>query len=60
MVLCCHSKAVSYVRFLGENQLISASTDNTLKLWDLDTADAGEIHFLPAAQRSDFTVDLLF
>lgn len=33
-----HSKAVSYVRWVGSNQVISASTDNHLKLWDI--ADA--------------------
>lgn len=30
-----HQKAVSYVKFLGLDSLVSASTDNTLKLWDL-------------------------
>ena len=33
-----HTKAVSYVRWVGSNQVISASTDNHLKLWDV--ADA--------------------
>ncbi|KAL3829733.1 hypothetical protein ACJIZ3_018535 [Penstemon smallii] len=31
-----HEKAVSYVKFLDSETLISASTDNTLKLWDLN------------------------
>ncbi|XVE77248.1 hypothetical protein DITRI_Ditri13aG0046900 [Diplodiscus trichospermus] len=31
-----HEKAVSYVKFLDSKSLLSASTDNTLKLWDLD------------------------
>ncbi|KAI5020440.1 hypothetical protein ZWY2020_045328 [Hordeum vulgare] len=31
-----HGKAVSYVRFLDAETLISASTDNTLKIWDLN------------------------
>eukprot|EP00039_Didymoeca_costata_P008246 m.109490 g.109490 ORF g.109490 m.109490 type:complete len:579 (+) comp14003_c2_seq3:719-2455(+) len=31
-----HAKAVSYVRFLSENEMISASTDSTLKLWRTD------------------------
>ncbi|KAG8363275.1 hypothetical protein BUALT_Bualt19G0005200 [Buddleja alternifolia] len=31
-----HGKAVSYVRFLDPETLVSASTDNTLKLWDLN------------------------
>ncbi|KAF9930775.1 RING finger and WD repeat domain-containing protein 2 [Linnemannia zychae] len=28
-----HRKAVSYVKFLGRDELVSASTDSTLKLW---------------------------
>jgi WD40 repeat protein len=34
-----HSKAVSYVRFLNTTELVSASTDSTLKLWDTTTAN---------------------
>ncbi|GAB4849510.1 Protein SPA1-RELATED 3 [Ancistrocladus abbreviatus] len=30
-----HNKTVSYVKFLDSRSLVSASTDNTLKLWDL-------------------------
>jgi E3 ubiquitin-protein ligase RFWD2 len=30
-----HAKAVSYVRFLNADELISASTDSTLKLWSV-------------------------
>ncbi|PON91316.1 TNF receptor-associated factor [Trema orientale] len=30
-----HSKAVSYVKFLSNNELASASTDSTLRLWDV-------------------------
>ncbi|KAK4804784.1 hypothetical protein SAY86_004601 [Trapa natans] len=30
-----HSKTVSYVKFVDSMNLVSASTDNTLKLWDL-------------------------
>ncbi|WOK95739.1 hypothetical protein Cni_G04446 [Canna indica] len=30
-----HEKAVSYVKFVDSETLVSASTDNTLKLWDL-------------------------
>lgn len=33
--LAGHENAVSYVRFLDSETLVSASTDNTLKLWDL-------------------------
>ncbi|KAJ4831520.1 hypothetical protein Tsubulata_034039 [Turnera subulata] len=31
-----HAKAVSYVKFLDSETVVSASTDNTLKLWDLN------------------------
>ena len=30
-----HNKTVSYVKFVDTSTLVSASTDNTLKLWDL-------------------------
>ncbi|XWS28004.1 hypothetical protein CRYUN_Cryun25bG0029000 [Craigia yunnanensis] len=30
-----HNKTVSYIKFVDTNTLVSASTDNTLKLWDL-------------------------
>eukprot|EP00190_Bangiopsis_sp_CCMP1999_P007104 CAMPEP_0198723792 /NCGR_PEP_ID=MMETSP1475-20131203/1312_1 /TAXON_ID= ORGANISM="Unidentified sp., Strain CCMP1999" /NCGR_SAMPLE_ID=MMETSP1475 /ASSEMBLY_ACC=CAM_ASM_001111 /LENGTH=610 /DNA_ID=CAMNT_0044485079 /DNA_START=577 /DNA_END=2409 /DNA_ORIENTATION=+ len=30
-----HDHAVSYVAFMDENRLVTASTDSTLKLWDL-------------------------
>lgn len=30
-----HEKAVSYVKFLNDSQLVSASTDSQLKLWSL-------------------------
>lgn len=29
-----HRKAVSYVRYLNGRELVSASTDSTLRLWD--------------------------
>jgi WD40 repeat protein len=32
-----HRKAVSYVKFLSSNELASASTDSTLRLWDVQT-----------------------
>ena len=35
VVLAGHKRAVSYVKWLGAHQLITASTDNTLKLWDV-------------------------
>ena len=40
MPLCTlvgHKKTVSYVKFIDSTTLVSASTDNTLKLWDLST-----------------------
>jgi E3 ubiquitin-protein ligase RFWD2 len=30
-----HQKAVSYVKFISPNELASASTDSTLRLWDV-------------------------
>ncbi|KAL7609745.1 hypothetical protein Lser_V15G09966 [Lactuca serriola] len=33
-----HERAVSFVKFMDPGTLISASTDNTLKLWDLNKA----------------------
>ncbi|KAL8087804.1 hypothetical protein AgCh_037810 [Apium graveolens] len=38
MPLCTligHNKTVSYIKFIDSLNLVSASTDNTLKLWDL-------------------------
>ena len=35
-VLAGHRKAVSNVKFLDSETLVSASTDNTLKIWDLN------------------------
>ncbi|XP_051144590.1 protein SUPPRESSOR OF PHYA-105 1-like [Andrographis paniculata] len=34
-ILAGHGKAVSYVKHLDPETVVSASTDNTLKLWDL-------------------------
>ncbi|KAJ9549727.1 hypothetical protein OSB04_022270 [Centaurea solstitialis] len=39
--LAGHDRAVSYVKFLDSGTLVSASTDNTLKLWDLNKANSG-------------------
>ena len=35
-----HKKAVSYVRWMDGSRLISASTDNLLKLWDINSGIA--------------------
>ncbi|CAH8293992.1 unnamed protein product [Eruca vesicaria subsp. sativa] len=36
-----HSKTVSYVKFVDSSTLVSSSTDNTLKLWDLSMCASG-------------------
>ncbi|KAI3898184.1 hypothetical protein MKW92_016182 [Papaver armeniacum] len=41
--LAGHGKAVSYVKFLDHETLVSASTDNTLKLWDLNQTVSGSL-----------------
>ena len=33
--LAGHRKAVSYVRWMGADRIVSSSTDNTLRLWDV-------------------------
>lgn len=44
-----HSKAVSYIKFVDNSSIVSASTDNTLRLWDLNRAsDVGSTS--PGAQ----------
>lgn len=40
-ILAGHEKAVSYVKFLDSETIVSASTDNTLKLWDLNKTNSG-------------------
>lgn len=36
-ILSGHKKAVSYVKFASKEELVSASTDSHLKLWNLET-----------------------
>lgn len=36
-----HKKAVSYVKFLNEKEMVSASTDSQLKLWNVDEPGEG-------------------
>lgn len=38
--LAGHGKTVSYIKFLDCDTIVSASTDNTLKLWDLKKTTA--------------------
>lgn len=40
-ILASHSKTVSNVKFLDSTNLVSASIDGTLKLWDLATSTGG-------------------
>ena len=37
-VLSGHKNSIAYVRFLGSDSLVTSSTDNTLKRWDLKSA----------------------
>ncbi|KAL7111788.1 hypothetical protein ACP275_05G111900 [Erythranthe tilingii] len=39
-ILAGHDKAVSYAKFLDAGTLVSASTDNTVKIWDLSKTDS--------------------
>ena len=39
-----HKKAVSYVRWMDGTRLISASTDNQLKLWDINSGLVSSAH----------------
>ncbi|KAJ3141916.1 coatomer subunit alpha [Physocladia obscura] len=51
-VLQGHRKAVSYVKFLSRNEIISASTDSTLKLWNLGSQGPPEPASVSATQSS--------
>lgn len=42
-VLAGHDKAVSFVKFLDAETLVSASTDNTLKIWDLNKTSTSNL-----------------
>lgn len=37
-----HRKAVSYVQFVNDKELVSASTDSQLKLWSVDPSEPPE------------------
>lgn len=49
-ILKGHKKAVSYVRFMNDGRLLSASTDSTLKLWSLAGQDPTSM--MPRAMSS--------
>lgn len=34
-----HKKSVSYVSFLSSNELVTSSTDSTIRLWDIDAGE---------------------
>ena len=57
-----HKKAVSYVKFINDKQLVSASTDSQLKLWSTDDnvsirsfkGHANEKNFVGLSNNEDF------
>ncbi|XP_019429173.1 PREDICTED: protein SUPPRESSOR OF PHYA-105 1 isoform X1 [Lupinus angustifolius] len=52
-----HGKAVSYVKFLDAETVVSASTDNSLKLWDLkktSSSDACSLTFKGHSNEKNF------
>ncbi|XP_047134995.1 E3 ubiquitin-protein ligase COP1 isoform X1 [Hydra vulgaris] len=61
-VLKGHRKAVSYAKFLDGNQIVSASTDSQLKLWDVNNAQclrtytghSNEKNFVGLATNGDY------
>ncbi|KAG8382161.1 hypothetical protein BUALT_Bualt05G0047900 [Buddleja alternifolia] len=42
-ILAGHEKAVSYAKFLDAGTLVTASTDNTLKIWDLNKTSSNSL-----------------
>lgn len=42
-ILAGHEKAVSYTKFLDATTLVTASTDNTLKIWNLNKTSSNSI-----------------
>ncbi|XP_074600531.1 E3 ubiquitin-protein ligase COP1-like [Brevipalpus obovatus] len=57
-----HRKAVSYVRFLNRNEIVSASTDSQLKMWNTNKSHCqrsfkghtNEKHFVGLATDGDY------
>lgn len=43
LTLAGHARTVSYVKFVDSSTLVSSSTDNSLKLWDLTLSSSGVI-----------------
>ncbi|PKU74934.1 Protein SPA1-RELATED 3 [Dendrobium catenatum] len=43
LTLAAHARTVSYVKFIDSSTLVSSSTDNSLKLWDLTVSSSGVI-----------------
>jgi E3 ubiquitin-protein ligase RFWD2 len=39
-----HGKAVSYVKYMDRNSLVSASTDSTLRLWDVPSQQLSRMY----------------
>ena len=39
-----HPKAVAYVRYLNDHEVVSASTDSTLRLWNMNNQKAARIY----------------
>jgi WD40 repeat protein len=54
-----HRKAVSYIKFLSDTEIMSASTDSSLRLWkistELDQDDAHPAFDPPGISYSDFS-----
>ncbi len=50
-----HKKAVSYVRFVNENEIVSASTDSSLRLWKLNKQleDKPECHRIYTGHKNE-------
>jgi len=50
-IFVAHSKAVSYVKYMDDAHIISASTDSTLRLWDVNDSQPTTV----AGSRRTFT-----
>lgn len=42
-ILAGHEKTVSYAKFVDAGTLVTASTDNTLKIWDLNKTSSNSL-----------------